>query len=66
MTFDFEMKPSIYVLKEYVIPYMVEDDVTNVITLVNLNLQFSTVINAVIFYLLEEGKTKRAAKLSKF
>lgn len=66
MTFEFEIKPSIYALKEFVIPYMVEDDAKNAITLVNSNIPFTTVVNALMNYLLEENKIQQAAKFSTF
>lgn len=66
MTYDFEIKPSIYLLKEYIIPYMIDDEVSNSVTLINNNLQFSSVVNAMILYLLEEEKIQQAAKFSMF
>ena len=65
MIFDFQITPSILSVKDYIIPFMVEDPIGNVTTLVNNNLPFSTAANAMVTHLLQNNKTREAAKFGK-
>ena len=65
MIFDFGILPQITTVRDYIIPYMVEDPLTNVNILVENNLSFTTAANAMINYLLDNSKTIQAQKFSK-
>ncbi|XP_023247961.1 leucine-rich PPR motif-containing protein, mitochondrial [Copidosoma floridanum] len=62
MMTDFGISPLILTIKDYVIPYMVGDYISNLTTLINNNLSFSTATNAILLHLLENNKIRQAVK----
>lgn len=66
MIYDYQIVPSIMTVKEYIVPFMVEDPATNASTLVTNNLPFPVAANAVALNLLNEDKINLASKFSKF
>ncbi|XP_058793240.1 leucine-rich PPR motif-containing protein, mitochondrial-like [Phymastichus coffea] len=60
MVFDFKITPSISTIKEYIVPYLVEDVFTNAQTLVNNHLPFANVAHAILLHLLSQSKTQLA------
>ncbi|XP_008215611.1 leucine-rich PPR motif-containing protein, mitochondrial [Nasonia vitripennis] len=62
MIFDFNIAPSILAVKDYIIPYMVENPISNCNTLVENNLPFSVAANSMLLHLLSQNKTQQAAK----
>lgn len=66
MIFDFNIVPSIITVKDYIVPFMVENAMSNCNTLVENNLPFSVAANAMLLHLLFQKKTQLAAKFRKY
>lgn len=65
MVFDFKLQPNITTIKEYIVPFLVEDAMTNVQTLANNHLPFSSAANAILLHLLNQSRAQQAYGFSK-
>lgn len=66
MISQFEMQPMIRTVKEYIVPYMVNNPVNNLSILIDNGLTYRNATNAIFIDLLQKHKTQQALNFRKF
>ncbi|XP_014230719.1 leucine-rich PPR motif-containing protein, mitochondrial [Trichogramma pretiosum] len=64
MTNDFDVTPSVLTIKDYVLPYMMGDSVTNAKMLMDNNVPFGIIANAIVNHLISSMKLVDALKFT--
>lgn len=65
MIFEFKIQPSIYLLNEYILPYMKDNIEKAQYLFVLSQVRMAVYSNAIVIYLLTENRIRDAAKFSK-